>query len=130
MVASPTSRSALAIAVSGSPRARWQRWNGVWRDDSCCDDDTDCRARAAPARSPSPAPAMGQLGARAARATHSHNLDRERVQPAVAMKITGHKTASIYRRYRIVEEDMREALERVETAIVGRKVVTIGEARD
>jgi len=50
------------------------------------------------------------------------NLDREGVQQAVAMKITGHKTASVYRRYRIVDEnDMREALERV---------VAIGEARN
>ena len=46
------------------------------------------------------------------------NLEKERVSQAVAMKITGHKTASVYRRYRIVDEaDMREALARVETAM-------------
>jgi integrase len=61
------------------------------------------------------------------------NLEKAGVSQAVAMKITGHKTASVYRRYRIVdEEDMREALGRVETAAAGqaeRKVVAIAEAR-
>lgn len=41
------------------------------------------------------------------------NFDRAGVGQAVAMQITEHKTASIYRRYRIVnEEDNRAALER------------------
>lgn len=62
------------------------------------------------------------------------NLERAGVSQAVAMKITGHKTASVYRRYRIVDEtDMREALARVEAAASGqqpeRKVVALGEAR-
>jgi hypothetical protein len=61
------------------------------------------------------------------------NLEKERVSQAVAMKITGHKTASVYRRYRIVDkDDMRQALERVETAAKDRrerKVVTLAEAR-
>jgi integrase len=46
------------------------------------------------------------------------NLERAGVSQAVAMKITGHKTASVYRRYRIVDEaDMREALTRTEAAV-------------
>lgn len=45
------------------------------------------------------------------------NFDRAGVGQAVAMKITGHKTASVYRRYRIVnEDDMRAALERASAA--------------
>ncbi len=41
------------------------------------------------------------------------NLDRAGVSQSVAMQISGHKTASVYRRYRIVaEQDLRSALER------------------
>lgn len=44
------------------------------------------------------------------------NLDRDGVSQSVAMAITGHKTANVYRRYRIVnEDDIRLALERVQT---------------
>jgi integrase len=43
------------------------------------------------------------------------NMEKAGVSQSVAMKITGHKTASVYRRYRIVDEgDMREALETTE----------------
>jgi hypothetical protein len=63
----------------------------------------------------------------------AHNLEPAGVSQAVAMKITGHQTASAYRRYRIVDErDMREALTRTETAMTGRperNVVTLEEAR-
>jgi hypothetical protein len=39
------------------------------------------------------------------------NFDRAGIGQAVAMKITGHKRASVYRRYRIVnEEDIQAAL--------------------
>lgn len=37
------------------------------------------------------------------------NLDRAGVTQPVAMQITGHKTASVYRRYRIVNEEIRRA---------------------
>ena len=42
----------------------------------------------------------------------ARNLSRAGVREQVAMRITGHKTASMYRRYRIVDErDLREATE-------------------
>ena len=34
------------------------------------------------------------------------NLIRANVQQAIAMKITGHKTSSIFRRYLIVDEEL------------------------
>ncbi|HEX9444419.1 MAG TPA: site-specific integrase, partial [Candidatus Binatia bacterium] len=43
------------------------------------------------------------------------NLSRAGVPEAVAMEITGHKTRSMYRRYRIVDEsDLRQATERLQ----------------
>jgi hypothetical protein len=40
------------------------------------------------------------------------------VTQAVAMKITGHKTDSVYRRYRIVDEaDIERALEKTQESI-------------
>ncbi|OFW10097.1 MAG: hypothetical protein A3G20_06285 [Acidobacteria bacterium RIFCSPLOWO2_12_FULL_59_11] len=62
------------------------------------------------------------------------NFDRSGVSQTVAMKISGHKTDSVYRRYRIVSEsDIREALERtqaVNAEIRQRKVVSIAEAKE
>jgi len=61
------------------------------------------------------------------------NMDRSGVGQAVAMKITGHKTLSVYRRYRIVSEsDLREALERTQAAMrqrQGHRVVPIAKAK-
>ena len=46
------------------------------------------------------------------------NMDRSGVGQAVAMKITGPKTLSVYQRYRIVSEsDIREALERTQATV-------------
>jgi integrase len=43
------------------------------------------------------------------------NLDRAGVSQSLAMQMTGHKTPSIYRRYRIVDErDLREAAEKLQ----------------
>jgi integrase len=48
------------------------------------------------------------------------NLDRAGVSESVAMAITGHKTTSVYRRYRILDEsDLRDALERTAAACQG-----------
>jgi integrase len=45
----------------------------------------------------------------------ARNLSRAGVPEAVAMEITGHRTRSMYRRYRIVDEkDLREAAERLQ----------------
>lgn len=45
------------------------------------------------------------------------NMEKAGVSQSVAMKITGHRTASVYRRYRIVDEgDMREALTKTSEA--------------
>ncbi|MGH7356225.1 MAG: hypothetical protein ACRELS_16815, partial [Candidatus Rokuibacteriota bacterium] len=54
------------------------------------------------------------------------NLEKAGVSQAVAMKITGHKTPSVYRRYRIVDEaDVREALTRTELAVAGDRARTV-----
>jgi integrase len=46
------------------------------------------------------------------------NFEKAGVSQAVVMKISGHKAASVYRRYRIVdEEDIKEALARAQDAI-------------
>ena len=55
------------------------------------------------------------------------------VTQAVAMKITGHKTDSVYRRYRIVDEaDIERALEKTSGSIrlaPANKVIDLGKAR-
>jgi integrase len=60
----------------------------------------------------------------------ARNLSRAGVREQVAMKITGHKTASMYRRYRIVDEDeLREAQEKMQqhlSATEQAKIATMG----
>ena len=49
----------------------------------------------------------------------ARNLSRANVPEALAMKITGHKTNSMYRRYRIVDEnELREAQEKLQAHLV------------
>jgi integrase len=59
----------------------------------------------------------------------ARNLWRAGVPEAVAMEITGHKTRSMYRRYRIVDErDLREATERLQSHLDnqdGAKVIPL-----
>jgi len=68
------------------------------------------------------------------RRTAVRNLERAGVPRSVAMKLTGHKTESVYRRYAIVSEaDLAEGVGKLaalhHAASVGmRKVVDISEA--
>jgi integrase len=49
------------------------------------------------------------------------NLERARVTRSVAMRMIGHKTESVYRRYAIVSEsDLREAAAKLAAATVER----------
>jgi integrase len=57
------------------------------------------------------------------------NMEKAGVSQSVAMKISGHKTTAVYRRYRIVDEaDVAEALARTQEAMresSGRTVVPL-----
>jgi integrase len=54
------------------------------------------------------------------RRTAARNLSRAGVPESVAMEITGHKTRSMYRRYRIVDKkDLREAMEKLQIHVEG-----------
>jgi integrase len=51
------------------------------------------------------------------RRTAVRNLERAGVPRSVAMRLVGHKTESVYRRYAIADErDLRVAVERLEAA--------------
>lgn len=61
---------------------------------------------------------LGNLLVHDLRRSAVRNFDKNGVSQIVGMMISGHKTASVYKRYRIVpENDIREALQKVEQAI-------------
>jgi hypothetical protein len=58
-------------------------------------------------------------------------MDRAGVTQTVAMALSGHKTASVYRRYRIVDEDdLREALARTQASVAARPAGTVVPIRE
>jgi hypothetical protein len=62
------------------------------------------------------------------------NFDHAGVSQPVGMLISGHKTADVYRRYRITpERDIRAALERTQEAMAQnkeRRVIPIQDVKD
>ncbi|HYS18212.1 MAG TPA: tyrosine-type recombinase/integrase [Candidatus Binatia bacterium] len=61
------------------------------------------------------------------RRTAVRNLERAGVSRSVAMKLTGHKTEAVYRRYAIVsEQDLHEAAAKLATTERGR-VIELGK---
>lgn len=65
------------------------------------------------------------------RRTAVRNLERAGVSRSVAMKLTGHKTESVYRRYAIVSSgDLAEAGRKLQAMTTGTIAGTIGSIGD
>lgn len=58
------------------------------------------------------------------RRTAVRNLSRSMISQAVAMKITGHKTTSVFRRYDIVSKDDLERAARQQEDYLNGKTTT------
>jgi integrase len=59
------------------------------------------------------------------------NMDRAGVSQSVAMALSGHKTASVYRRYRIVDEDdLRQGLAQMQASLATRPRGTVTPLRE
>jgi integrase len=64
------------------------------------------------------------------RRTAVRNLERASVPRSVAMKITGHRTEAVYRRYAIVSDaDLKEAARKLTGTISGTVVPSMIESR-
>ena len=64
------------------------------------------------------------------RRTAVRNMERRGVSRSVAMKITGHRTESVYRRYAIVSDaDLQEAARKLTGTFTGTFAVSGVDAR-